>query len=124
MARLAYLVVVLALLAQVAPASDGVLEVNQACATSAAGCCPGDAGCFPITISQAGSYRLTSSLDVPASTTGIQIDAPNVNLDLSGFEVRGPNTCTGYPPTNCGVVTGASGIRGGFGTHFYVNVRN
>src|SRR5262245_51928334 len=79
---------VVALLAStgLAPASDGVLEINQACATSTAGCFPGDTAGFPVTISQPGSYRLTSSL-TPSAASAITITVPEVTLDLNDFRV-------------------------------------
>ena len=52
---------------------------------------PGDAPGFPLTISRAGSYKLTTSLTVPdANTTAVQITADNVTLDLNGFGLFGP----------------------------------
>ncbi len=48
-------------------AVDGVLEINQACADS--GCFSGDGAGFPVIISAAGSYRLTSNLVVPNENT-------------------------------------------------------
>lgn len=75
-----------------ARASDGVLEINQTCALTG-GCVTGDAGGFPVTISEPGSYRLTSSLLVSVPSGGgdpraIEIVGDNVTLDLGGFEVR------------------------------------
>lgn len=55
---------------------------------------PGDAPGFPITLSQPGSYKLTGHLTVPAGSAGIVISADNVTLDLNGFTVSGPSTCT------------------------------
>ena len=52
-----------------------------------------DAPGFPVTISEAGSYRLGSNLIVPdGDTTAIDITAPNVVLDLNGFSILGPGT--------------------------------
>lgn len=90
-------------------AADGVLEINQACATQT-GCFAGDPAGFPVTITQAGSYRLTGNLVVPANTTAIRIDTENVTLDLGGFAVKGPNACAGYPVTACTTENGAPGI--------------
>lgn len=75
--------------------SQGVIGINQASAL-AGGVTPGDAPGFPVTISQSGSYVLTGNLTVPdANTSGIEIiDAPSVHLDLGGFEIAGPVTCT------------------------------
>jgi len=77
-------------------ASDGVLEINQACAANT-GCFSGDTGGFPVTITAPGSYRLTSNLDVSPdpNVDGIQVTADGVTIDLSGFEIAGPVTCTG-----------------------------
>jgi hypothetical protein len=66
--------------------------INQASAT-AGNVTPGDAAGFPITISQPGSYKLTTNLFVPAGTAGIEITAPNVTLDLNGFTISSTNTC-------------------------------
>lgn len=61
----------------------------------AGGSLPGDTAGFPVTISQPGSYKLTSNLNVPAGLNGIEITAPNVTLDLNGFSISGPTVCTG-----------------------------
>jgi hypothetical protein len=83
-----------------AHASDGVREINQACAESAAGCFAGDPGGFPVVLSAPGSYALTSDLVVPAvQQDAIQIAADEVALDLRGFAIRGAYSCTlGCPP--------------------------
>lgn len=67
--------------------------VDQAKAL-AGGITPGDTPGFPITLSVPGSYKLTSNLMVPASTSGVLITASNVTLDLNGFSVIGPVNCT------------------------------
>jgi len=117
------------MLAGSAHAVDGVIEISHACASSASGCTAtgSDTGGYPVTIGQAGSYRLTSNLTVPANTGGIQIipGTPGViSIDLNGFEIAGPATCGGCPVTSCtgggsekgiystGAVAGVS-IRGG-----------
>jgi hypothetical protein len=84
------------LAASPALASDGVLEINQVCATQT-GCFLGDAAGLPVTILQPGSYRLTSGLEGTLETIPvIDIQAEPVTLDLNGFDVRGsfggPNT--------------------------------
>jgi len=89
------------LLASSARAVDGVLEINQVCATGP-GCFAGDAPGFPVTISGSGSYRLTGNLIVPnASTTAISIPGSGVTLDLNGFLVRGTSSYAGPPATSC-----------------------
>jgi hypothetical protein len=78
----------------VAHAVDGVIEINQAKAM-AGGVTPGDAPGFPVTIDTSGSYRLTSNLTLPDTATGaIEISTDNVDLDLNGFTILGPATCT------------------------------
>jgi hypothetical protein len=95
------------LLPSVASAVDGTRLIDQARAL-AGGLTPGDAAGFPVTISQPGSYRLSSNLTLPdANTTAIEITAENVTLDLNGFSIVGPTVCSGFPtvctPTGDGV---------------------
>jgi hypothetical protein len=76
-------------------AVDGVYEINQLCVDT--GCFDGDTPGWPVTLSQTGSYRLTSNLDVTESVsapeiTAILISAPGVSLDLNGFSVIGPKS--------------------------------
>jgi len=89
-----------ALLAAPAFAAEGVLEINQTCATQT-GCFEGDKAGFPVTITDAAaakSFRLTSDLVVPSELiTAVSIDSNLVRIDLGGFAVRGPVTCTGTP---------------------------
>lgn len=80
-------------------AVDGVIEINQARA-EAGDVTPTDAPGFPVTISEAGSYKLTGKLTVPnADTSGIEITAENVVIDFNGFGIFGPVNCTGSVPT-------------------------
>lgn len=82
------LVLLLALFANPGWAGEGVIEINQASVLAAGG--------FPFTINQSGSYRLTSDLVVPdVNTGGIVISSKSVTLDLGGFGIRGPVTCSG-----------------------------
>ena len=75
--------------------TGGPVAIDQAKA-DAGGVSSDDAPGFPITISQPGSYRLMSNLVVTSTaTTAIVITSPGVTLDLNGFEIRGPNNCTG-----------------------------
>ena len=74
-------------LAAPAAASDGALQINQACAVQT-GCFSGDTAGFPVTIGTAGSYVLTGNLVVPdPNTTGILVSAASVHIDLNGFEI-------------------------------------
>ena len=77
-----------------AQANNGVFAINDIC--DAFGCFPGDTSGFPITITEPGSYRLTSNIVGFSTTTDvIQINSDNVTLDLNGFSIIGPRTCTG-----------------------------
>jgi hypothetical protein len=66
-------------------AVDGTTLINQASVMAAGG--------FPFTISQAGSYKLSSNLEAPAGANGINIQANDVTLDLNGFTINGAITC-------------------------------
>jgi len=86
-------------------AVDGVFEISQACVGF--GCVPGDTGGFPVTITESGSYRLTSNLSTTsANTTLIQVNADNVSIDLNGFSLTGPAVCSGSTVTCTNTGTG------------------
>ncbi len=92
-----------------AAAVDGVLEINQTCAVGT-GCFAGDSAGFPVLITEPGSYRLTSNLEVPnANTTAIDINASETTVDLNGFSIRGPVSCN---PINCNTTGTGHGIDG------------
>jgi hypothetical protein len=93
-----------------ARASDGVIEISQACV--ATGCVPGDTPGFPVTIGQAGSYRLTSNLSFSTSEIAIDVTTNDVAIDLGGFVVASTNFCTAAAAqdTTCSVTNGAVGI--------------
>ncbi len=91
-----------------------VLEIDAACAQ--AGCFPGDAAGYPVTINQPGSYRLAGNLDVsgetaPEDVTAVRVEVSGVYLDLGGFAIFGPTTCTGSPVTGCTPVGFGYGVR-------------
>ena len=86
-----------------ARAGDGVLEINQACV--AAGCFPGDNAGFPVLLN-AGSYRLTSDVTVPDADTDAIRMYDGATLDLGGFSLLGPTTCTGSPAACTGAGSG------------------
>ena len=78
----------------IACADDGVFAINDVCDNF--GCFPGDSGGLPITITISGSYQLTSNITSSSTTNNvIEISADNVTLDLNGFAIIGPRTCTG-----------------------------
>jgi len=88
-------------------AVDGVTEINQTIALSG-GVTPGDAAGFPVTIDQAGSYRLTGNLTVPnENTTAVVISVEGVTLDLNGFSIIGPSTQSGPNGTGVGIQAGS-----------------
>jgi hypothetical protein len=84
-------------------AGDGVREINQTCAAQT-GCFAGDTAGFPVTITESGSYILTSSLAVGSfSSRGIEITTSEVSLDLNGFAITNDVTCSGAGSTlSCG----------------------
>ena len=70
-------------------AVDGVVEINQTCATQL-GCFSGDTSGFPLTIdgSSGSSFRLTSNLLIPdKDTVAIRINSNNINIDFNGFSI-------------------------------------
>ncbi len=111
-----------------AMAVDGVREINQACAL--AGCFPGDAPGFPVQIEEPGSYVLTGNLDVggSANASGIDVDPGTVGavfIDLNGFSISGPVSCTGTPVTSCSPSGGVGvGVAAPFSQTTHVTVRN
>jgi parallel beta-helix repeat protein len=74
-------------LAASAGAVDGTIEINQAKVLASGG--------FPYVISTSGSYKLTGSLTVPASTNGINVTANNVTIDMNGFLITGSGSTSG-----------------------------
>jgi hypothetical protein len=90
-------------------AVDGVVLIDQNRAL-AGNVTPGDAPGFPVTLSVRGSYRLSSSLIVPAETDGIVIAADGVSVDLNGFQIVGDG--------------GGAGVTEGLGATFGLSVRN
>jgi hypothetical protein len=109
--------------ASVAQAASGVAEINQTCAVET-GCFAGDAAGFPVTITQPGSYRLTSNLSIATDVTGIEISSSYVTLDLGGFEIAGPGSCTGTAAAlSCGPIGVADGVSA-LASARHVTIRN
>ncbi len=126
-ARCALLPATQMLLALVGPATvlagDGVLEINQSCA--AVGCFSGDSAGFPVTVSATGSYRLTGNLVLSSENTdAIVVSAHGVSIDLGGFEILGPVTCTGTPLTCTPSSGSGSGVETTTNAIRAVSVRN
>lgn len=94
MSKIALVIGVAAVLLISAPAFavDGVVLINQSTVLAAGG--------FPFKITQPGSYKLSGNLAVSAvNVDGIDIEANNVTLDLNGFTISGPVSCTFSPNT-------------------------
>jgi hypothetical protein len=70
--------------------ADGPVIITQAKAL-AGNVTPGDRPGFPVSITESGSYRLGSNLDVPAGRNGIVVTNFNVSVDLDGFALNGGN---------------------------------
>jgi len=88
-----------------AQAVDGVIEINADCA--AFGCFSGDSPGYPVTIPFPGSFRLTSDLTTTSvNTTLIVVSSDPVSIDLNGFSLVGPVTCSGSSLTCSGSGTG------------------
>jgi hypothetical protein len=103
-------------------ATDGVIEINHARAL-AGGITPGDTQGYPVTISQAGSYRLTSNLtQSDPNIDVIDIDHDNVTLDLNGFTISGSNVCTLSADAWPGKTISCNGMGTGRGVYAYGNV--
>lgn len=80
-------------------AIDGVTLIDQLCAEQT-GCLSGDTPGFPVSLGASGSYRLSSALSVSeANLAAIEVGTDDVTIDLNGFEITGPVTCTGEGPT-------------------------
>lgn len=105
-----------------AQASEGVIEIHQTCATTG-GCFPGDAAGFPVTITASGSYRLSSNLTIPNTTsTAIDVNAEQVSIDLNGFAIIGQTVCSGTPLVCTPSLGSGYGVdAGGFGFVRVVN---
>jgi hypothetical protein len=98
----------LAALTAASHASDGRYEISEHCAVL--GCFPGDSPGLPVTITQPGSYVLTSNLTTSdVDQTLIQISAHNVSVDLNGFSLVGPVSCSGSP-NECSASGNGAGI--------------
>lgn len=115
---------ILLAIAPVALAVDGVVLINQSTTTNGLPNCP-TGGSALITICQPGSYRLSGNLTVPdENTDGIKIFADNVTLDLNGFAIQGPVTCTqGTFPVQCSIKGQGGGV-GIFSNNNNISVSN
>lgn len=65
---------------------------------------------FRVVISAPGTYRLTGNLTVPtANTTGIEVNADHVTIDLNGFAIQGPAHCSAAP-VSCSPIGTGNGV--------------
>ncbi len=93
--------------AVLAGGADGPIVITQERALIG-GVTVGDAPGFPVTISQPGSYRLATDLDVrgepsPENVTAIDITSDDVAVDLNGFAILGPRLTGTVTGTGDGV---------------------
>jgi hypothetical protein len=101
-------------LASPSSAVDGALEISQACAINT-GCFTGDTPGFPVVLTAAGSYVLTSNLTVSTPSEGIFVAADNVSVDLNGFTITGSGVGTGvFSPSAAGNTTVLNGTVANF----------
>ncbi len=112
-------------ISNISQANDGIFAINEVCKNS--GCFPSDTGGYPITITQPGSYILTSNLvSTSTSVSVIDITSSNVTLDLNGFALIGPQTCTGFGTslscTHPSMV--ADGIKSSGGSYNNITIKN
>ncbi len=82
-------------------------------------CFPGIPDGFPV-ILYAGSYRLTSNLTVPDANTHAIRMYDGATLDLGGFSLLGPTSCTGTPAACTGTGSGDGILVSGYN----VTIRN
>lgn len=103
-----------------ARADEGRIEINQT-AASTGGVTPGDTPGFPITLSTAGSYVLSSNLVVSGlNVSAIRVTAQqNVSIDLNGFTIQGAcpaSGCSAGAGTGRGIDAGSTtGVALSFG---------
>jgi len=91
-------------------AAFGQTEFGQAEAL-AGGVTPGDTPGFPVTLSEPGSYKLTSNLDNIGAAGAVVIEADDVFLDLAGFSIIGSNMGN-YTGISAGLVERITVING------------
>lgn len=78
--------------------ADGVIEIHQACV--ATGCFAGDSPGWPVEITRAGSYRLTSNLQYDGLNpllVMVSVTADQVSLDLGGHRIVANTECPPFP---------------------------
>jgi len=111
-----------ALIPLTASAVDGVVLIDQNKAL-AGNVTPGDAPGFPVTITRAGSYRLSGNLTLPASADGIVIATSGVTLDLNGFSITGAGGSAARGITDDNVAHARISVRNGHIVGFPTGLR-
>jgi hypothetical protein len=88
-----------------------IITIDQTKAL-AGGVTPGDGAGFPVTLSEAGTYRITSNLDVSPfpETSAIVVTEHNVTIYADGFQIQGAVICSGTPSTCTPADSGSVGI--------------
>lgn len=117
----------MAMVAMRAEAGDGAVEINQDCV--AVGCFAGDSPGYPVTITEPGTYMLTSDLAPPGSAFTDAISIPQatpVDIDLGGHTINGGASCGGTPyVVDCTPALGRSGFQiGGEGLAVAVHIHH
>lgn len=92
-------------------AADGAIEINHARALQGS-ISVGDAPGYPVTLNAPGHYILTSDLAVSnPSVDGIEVSSPGVSIDLKGFSLTGPGSCSGSGSTiDCPPIGAGTGV--------------
>lgn len=123
MMRRLLLALLLLAIAPVAQAAGGVTEINQARAI-AGGVTVSDTAGFPVTLTGQASYVLTSDLVVSdPNVSAIDVAGNEITLDLNGFALIGPVSCSGAGSAiSCAPSGTGLGISGG--NDDFVTVRN
>ena len=88
-------------------AVDGSYQINATCAS--VGCFAGDSAGYPVTITQPGTYELVGDLVIADQVNNaIVVQANNVTIEMNGYRIIGPVSCSGQP-TNCAPATTGGG---------------
>jgi len=111
--RFGPLLTALVALASPALAGEGRIPIDQDRAV-AGGVTASDTAGFPVTLDTPGTYVLTGPVTVPdQNTTAIEVTAANVTIDLNGFKMSGPVSCTGSGAAlSCSPLGTGIGIQG------------
>ena len=87
--------------------ADGVVLINPTGVVQG-GQCHGQG--FPIRLCAPGSYKLVGNITAPAGSDAIDVEADNVSIDLNGFSLNGPVTCTVTAGPSCSGGSSGTGV--------------